>query len=614
MPARDDLIHYYERELGFIRNLAGEFQRRYPDVAGRLELEPGKSNDPHVERMIEVFALLAARIRLRLDDDFSEICEALLSILYPHCLNPIPSIATVQLHADPDVSNVAGGLVVEGETPLFAKPSNNVRCRFRTCYPVTLWPLEVEATELVTATSLGVPVPAEARSALRIRLRALAGAKLADLELDRLRFYLDPAGGQGYRLHELLLRDPVGLVVQSKAGAKASVLGARSIRPVGFALDEGLLAYSDNSFLGYRLLQEYFAFPQKFLFVDFVDLASGISEDAETLEIAVLLRESLGDIDVRVRPASLKLGCTPVINLFPMTLDPIPVSEATVEYPLVPDAYNRASYEVHSLRGVNLLERGATRSISCEPIFAIRHGAPQTGQVYWYAARRRAIRKDDPGTDVFLSLVDERTGRLTRPPADALHIEALCSNRDLASQLKFGDAKGDLDIQGRPGVQRVVVLDGMKPSLRPPLAGGARWRLISHLALNHLSLSGSDAGPNPEQRALDALREILKLYDFVDDAATRQRVAGLVALRARAVLRRIGRGSDSGFARGTEVELSLDPEQYVGTGAFLMGAVLETFFGLYTSANSFTQTVARTWPGAGVLKRWPPRAGATQLL
>lgn len=613
MAARDELIHYYERELGFIRSLAGEFQRRYSDVAGRLELEPGRSKDPHVERLIEVFALLAARIRLRLDDDFGEICEALLSILYPHCLNPIPSLATVQLSADPDVSNVEGGLAVERDTALFAKPSGGIRCRFRTCYPVTLWPLEVESTELMTATSLGVPVPPEARAALRIRLRTQAGAKLGELGIDRLRFYLDPADGQAYRLHELLLRDPVGLVVQSKGG-KPALLGAKAIRTVGFEPTDGLLAYSDRSFLGFRLLQEYFAFPQKFLYLDFVGLRAGSSEESESLELSVLLKDSVGDIDLRVRPAHLKLGCTPVINLFPMTMDPIQVTEAAVEYPVVPDAHNRTSFEVHSVRSVNLLERGATRSTPCEPIFALRHGGAQSGDVFWYAARRRSIRKDDPGTDVFISLIDERTGRTTRPPADTLHVEALCSNRDLASQLKFGDAKGDLDIQGRPGVQRVVVLDGMRPSLRPPLAGGARWRLVSHLALNHLSLSGADSGQEPEKRALDALREILKLYDFVDDAPTRQRVAGLVGLRARPVVRRIGRGSDSGFARGTELELSLDPEQYVGSGTFLMAAVLETFFGLYTSANSFTQTVARTWPGEGVLKRWPPRAGATQLL
>ncbi len=609
MAERDELFDYYERELEFIRKLSVDFAQRYPQVAGQLELDATRSNDPHVERMIEAFALLTARIRVRLDDDFGQISDALLGILYPHFLAPIPSLSIVQMHADADAANATGGLQVDRGTMLFSKPSGGVRCRFRTAYPVTLWPLEVASTELVTATAAAATLP-EARSALRIRLKTTGGAKLGELGLSSLRFFIDGAGS--HRVHELFLRDPVGLVV-SAGGGVPRVLGPEAIRAVGFGRDEGLLSYPEESFLGYRLLQEYFAFPEKFLFVELAGLEQNEDSVAESLELSILLREPVGDLGVRVRPENLRLGCTPIVNLFEMAIDPIQISHTAVEYPVTPDVRSPRSFEVHSIRSVSMVRRG-TETVGCEPIFTYRHGSDSGEGVYWYAARRAALRKDDSGTDLFVSLVDERVGRLDEPPGDVLHIDALCTNRSLPARLAFGDPNGDLDVQGRPGVKRIAVLRQLTEPLRPPLSGAARWRLVSHLALNHLSLNAHSSSREPDTRALDALREILKLYDFVDRDETRKRISGLVGLRARPIVRRVGRGAAAGFARGSEVDLILDPEPLAGTGAFLLASVLEAFLGLYTTANSFTQTVARTRPGEGVLKRWPPRAGEMQLL
>ena len=609
MAERDELYDYYERELEFIRKLSLDFAQRYPQVAGQLELDATRSNDPHVERMIEAFALLTARIRMRLDDDFGQISDALLGILYPHFLAPIPSLSIVQMTPDADAAKAAGGLRVERGTMLFSKPSGGVRCRFRTAYPVTLWPLEIASTELVTATAAAAQVP-EARSALRIRFKTTGGAKLGELGMTSLRLFIDGAGA--HRIHELFLRDPVGLVV-SAPGEAARVLGPDAIRAVGFGRDEGLLAYPEESFLGYRLLQEYFAFPDKFLFVELTGLEQSEDSTAESLEVSVLFREPVADLELRIRPENLRLGCTPVVNLFEMAIDPIQISHTAVEYPVVPDVRSPRSFEVHSIQGVSLVRRG-TEAVRCEPIFNYRHGSESGEGLFWYAARRAALRKDDSGTDLFISLVDERVGRLDEPPGDVLHIEALCTNRSLPARLTFGDPNGDLDVQGRPGVKKIAVLRQLTEPLRPPLSGAARWRLVSHLALNHLSLNAHSSAREPDARALDALREILKLYDFVDRDETRKRISGLVGLRARPIVRRVGRGAAAGFARGSEVDLILDPEPLAGTGAFLLASVLEAFLGLYTTANSFTQTVARTRPGEGVLKRWPPRAGEMQLL
>jgi len=627
---RDRLLVYYERELRFIRKLATEFAGKYPEVASRLQLEPTKCEDPHVERLIESFSMLTARVQLRLDDDFSEVTDALMGILYPHYLRPIPSMTIVQMHADPEVAAIPGGFRVEAGSILHSAPAGGVRCQFRTCYPLALYPIEVAAVEVTSTTALrGTPIPASARSTLRIRLRTQGGVPFSEIAPSRLRFFLDATSGDIHSLYELFLRDPQGLWLsmpeagagpgkERPAAARGRLLPPEAVRPVGFGPEEGLLEYPPESFLGYRLLQEYFTFPDKFLFVDLDGLdAATARHDGTELDVHVLLSQTPGQLDVRVDPENLRLGCTPAVNLFPRTLDPIRLSHNTVEYPLVPDARAPDSYEVHSIRRVASVTPGTGQTVTYEPFYGVRHGRhrPAEGTAYWHAVRRASMRKGDQGSDVFISLVDPRFDLLSAP-VDVLHVDALCTNRGLPARLPFGSAGGDFRLEGRPGIQRIVALRKPTDPLPAPAGGANRWRLVSHLSLNYVSLldSGREGDPESEGRALESLRELLRLYDFNDSPVTRQRIAGLVGLHARRIVRRVGRGAGAGFARGILAELELDASQYTGAGVFLFASVLERFLGLYTSINSFTQVVARVRQHQGVLKRWPPRAGEATLL
>jgi type VI secretion system protein ImpG len=616
---RDLLYAYYERELQFIRKLVWSFAEAYPEVASRLLLEPTKCEDPHVERIIEAVSMLTARIHLRLDDDFSEVTDALLGILYPHFLNPIPSATIVQLALDPEQGKAAAGVLVERHTPLYARPVEGVRCCFRTCYPTRLWPLEVAELEVVPPPA--APSPVEARSALRIRLRASPGTQLHELSIDRLRFFLDAPAGLADGLYRMLASEALGVLVQRGAKGRAAFLGADRIRPLGFERDEGLLEYPPESFLGYRLLQEYFAFEAKFLFVEIGELPPAPPDTPyEHLDLFVLLPQPLAEITIRPTAENLRLGCVPVVNLFPHLADPIRLTHLSVEYPVVPDARAPRSYEVHSVASVTSTVAGSNEIRSYEPFFGLRHGMATRGEpVFWHASRRQAMRKDDAGTDVFLTLSDRNLAPM-RPAAEELHVRAFCTNRDLPEKLPFGDPKGDLQIEGRPEIKAIRCLRKPTAAIRAPIGKGSRWRIISHLALNHLSLAdvavpeGAPPDAPGQRRALETLREMLALYDFADTPVTRQRIAGVTELRVRRVVRRIGRGAAGGFARGLEVEIELDEDKFPGAGAFLFAAVLERFLGLYTSINSFTQTVARGRHGHGTLKRWPPRAGEVQVL
>ncbi len=195
----DRILDYYERELTFIREMGAEFAKKYPKIAGRLMLEGDKCEDPHTERLIEAFALISGRIHKKIDDDFPEITEALLSIIYPHYITPIPSMSVVQF--DPIVQNIPpAGYRIAKETPLFSNPVGGAPCQFRTCYPVVLWPVEVAAAEIREPLQV---VP-EARQVIALRLKILNDLRLAQLEWRKLRFYLNAPAHQVHHLYELL--------------------------------------------------------------------------------------------------------------------------------------------------------------------------------------------------------------------------------------------------------------------------------------------------------------------------------------------------------------------------------------------------------------------------
>jgi type VI secretion system protein ImpG len=602
----DELLTYYERELSFLRQVGAEFAVKYPKIASRLLLEADKCEDPHVERLIQAFAFLAARIRYKLDDDFPEITDSLLSVLYPHYLAPVPSMAVVQFVLDAERGKLTEAFRIPRGARLHSPPVSGAPCRFRTAYPVVLWPLKVESARLAAADGLGAT--ARAVSVLRLGLRTQGGTTIAALRPDVLRFFLLGEGHQTYALYELLCNNVREIQLRPGAKGKASDpirLGPDHVRPVGFGADEGLLPYGPRSFLGYRLLHEYFALPEKFLFVDVVGLdAAARAGFTDELEILIFLDHmpKLGDA---IAPGTFRLGCTPIVNLFEQIVEPIRLSHAESEYRVVVDGRRQDATEVYAIDSVVSTSPDDPEPVVYRPFYSFKHGVDQEQQrAFWYATRRPSSRKGDAGTEVYLSLVD-LDFKPTRPAVDTLTVHATCSNRDLPARLPFGGERGVLDLEGAAPLSQILCLTKPTATTRPRIGRGAQWRLISHLSLNYLSVC---------EGGREALQEILRLYDFSESPAVRQQIAGILDVRSRRVVGRPGSMPWNGFCRGLEVTVELDEEQYVGAGVYLFASVLEKFLGLYTSLNSFTQLVARTRQRKEALKRWPPRAGEQILL
>ncbi len=613
----DELLAYYERELVFLRQLGAEFADRYPKIASRLVLERDKCEDPHVERLLEAFALLTARVHRKLDDELPEVTESLLGVLYPHYLAPIPSMSIVQFMLDPAQARLQTGQTIPAQSMLSSRPVEGTPCRFRTCYPVTIWPIEITSANFQPPASIGILGDAT-RTVLRLVLRVTDGQPFWDLRqkisiseekpLERLRIFLQGEANLVYSLYELIFNNAVRVELRSPSARNAPppvALKADAIQPVGFGRDEGMLPYTDRSFLGYRLLQEFFTFPEKFLFFDLCELnRMGQIGAGDVMEVWIYFNREFS-LEKFINAQAFRLNSTPIVNLFHQVAEPIRLTHTQPEYRVVPDVRRQMATEVYSIDEVISISPHLEKPVVYRPFYSYKHsvseGDPRT---FWHAGRRASQRKQDDGTEVYLNLVDLDFNPSV-PNVEVLTVHTTCTNRDLPGRLPFGTGEGDFQLEG-PGVfNSIRCLSKPTSTLRPAMRRGLQWRLISHLSLNYLSLlerEGTGSGP-------EALQEILRLYDYAETAVTDRQIKGIHKVTAKRVFRPVGRMMRSSFARGMEVSVLFDEPQYVGTGLFLFASVLERFFALYASINSFTQLVASTRQREGILKRWPPRAG-----
>ncbi len=599
----DRLLDYYERELTFIRSLGAEFARKYPKIAGRLLLEPDKCEDPHTERLIEAFALISGRIHLKIDDDFPEITESILNILYPHYVQPIPSFSVARFEPDPKTTSPAG-YFIDKNTPLYSKPVQSIPCQFTTAYPVTLWPVEVAEAELCEPKRM----MRRAQQAIRIRLKTFNGVSLSELGWSRLRFFLNAPPQHVFHLYELLFNHVSHMELEWEREGKPPVLlplSPEDIRPVGFDEKEHLIPYPRRSFPGYQLLFEYFCFPEKFLFFDLCSLEQLKGRSwGDCLNVWIYL-DRIAKLNLVVNRETFCLNATPVANLFKRIAEPIRVEHRKTDYHVIPDVRRQEATEVFSIDRVTAIAADSPdKAVEFRPFYSIKHhedAADGDGRLaFWHHQRRPSGRKGDDGTEVFLSFADIRFKPVDLE-VETMTIHVTCTNRDLPGRLPFGDRSGDFDMEMAAPVTRVTCLMKPTPSRRPTLGGALQWHLISHLSLNYLSLASGG-----EQ----ALKEILSLYDFDRSPAVRQQISGIASVQSEHVTRRIGRS----FCRGAQVTVTFDEQKFVGAGVYLFASVLEHFLGQYVSVNSFSQLVAGTLQQKEPMKKWPPRTGNRILL
>lgn len=605
----DALLPYYHRELEAIRRLAAEFAEAHPKIAARLRLAPNAVDDPHVERLIEGAAFLAARVHHRLDDEFPELTDALLGVLYPHYLAPIPSAAIVQFQPQPDLAlpaRLPAGMALETE------PVRGETCRYRTAWPLILWPIEVESVRLA-GLPLSAPVNPLAVGAvamLRIVLRCTSpDASFVGLGVDRLRFFLHGAANIAFPLYELLCAHTLSVAyADGPTDAAPVLLPAAAIEPVGFAPEEALLPWPARSFIGFRLLTEYFAFHEKFLFVDFVRVeAKTLLSGADRMEIFVYLDRTLPELERAVGTDNLVLGCTPIINLFAQRCEPVSLTYRETEYRVVPDARRPAAMEVWQIERVRETKADGS-SDNWQPFYRLSNAV--TGQdepAGFYHTVRRDITAPDAGTEVYIA-ADEPGFDPEAASGSVLSIDALCFNRNLPAALPFGGNRPEIRlVEGAAGVASLSCLTAPTPTLRRPLRERRFWHLVSHLSLGHLSVAGGAEGAA-------ALREVLRLYDLKDSPEVRSAIEALAAVSASPGAARVPGARAGAFCRGLDVTLEFEQRAWQDGGLYLLASVLDRFLALHASVNSFVRTAVVLRGRSGRVAAWPARAGMRVLL
>jgi type VI secretion system protein ImpG len=602
----DDLLSYYNQELAYLTRLGAEFAEQHPAAAGRLRISADSAEDPHVSRLLQGVAFLNARIHRRLDDEFPELTNALLAQLYPHYLAPIPSMAICAFHAERDLPEAR---LLPAGSEIETEPTDGETCRFRTTQETQLWPLEIDNASLSGRPFISPANPPGSVSLLRLTIRCMAPEMtFAQLAPDTLRFFIRGGSSDARRLYELIFNNTVAVAIaESNTDPSPLLLEPTSIRPVGFEVSEGMLPYRSHSPPGYRLLTEFFAFPEKFHFFDVTGLArkTGIS-GGRKLDIYFYFNRAANKLEGNVSADHFALGCTPMINLFRHRAEAIPLTHTAYEYRVIPDNRRPGTLEIYSVDNVMVTSRSG-EAISYVPFFGLTHSSANGRAARFWHAVRRASGGRNSGSETFVSFVDLE-GNPSQPGDAVASLETTCFNCDLPAKLPFGAGRPRLRLmQAVPGVASVACLTAPTPTLRPPSRKESAWRLISHLTLNHLSLVDQQTGP-------EALREILRLYDFRDAPDTRAMIDSILSVKAAPAVARAPDSIMSAICHGLDVTIELDEQRASGAGVFLLASVLERFIGLYASINAFTRLTATVEGRAGVLRTWTPRAGNLTLL
>jgi len=575
---------YYQEELEYLREMGAEFSRANPSAAPFLE---ERGADPDVERLLEGFAFLTGRLRQKLDDEFPELTQSLLQVLWPHYLRPVPAMSIVQF--DPLANRAQPGQPIKRGAEIESVPVDGTSCRFRTCFDVNLALLSVRSADL--------EIPSGSVGALRMKLQPTAGAKGDSLGGAPLRLFLHGEPAATHALYLYLTRY-VKQIVVSPQGGETRTLPPNALRGAGFGADECLLPYPVRSFPGYRLLQEYFALPEKFLFLEL----DGVNSGASSFELLFDFTRPADD-SLRATADNFRLNCTPVVNLYSGESMPLRVDHRRVDYRVRPDGVDPEHSEIFSVDRAVGWEKGTSNQREFPAFESFHHGATETTEagIIYYAVRLRESVLDN-GVDTQVAFVSAG-GESAMPPTETVVMNVTCTNRGLPAKLRVGDLSKPT--ASSPAFAQFKNITSVTPGTPPPTGPGLQWQLISNLALNYLSLTSADA-----------LKSVLSVYNF---RALRDRQTARQHELRLAALQKLQTFPDESFyrgapTRGTRVEIDLLEKNFAGEGEMvLFGSVLSEFLGLYCTLNSHTRLLIRGVEN-GEIFEWSSKVGQQPLL
>lgn len=620
------LLRYYNQELQYLHEMGAEFAQQFPKIAARLGMDGIEVADPYVERLLEGASFLAARVQLRLDAEFPRFTQRLLEIIYPNYLAPTPAMLIAQLQPQLTETNLATGFTVPRGSTLRSQPGKDdmTPCEFRTAQDVTLWPIELtEAKYFSFAPDLPLntlPITQKIKGGVRLRFRTTAGLTFDQIGLDHLPLFLSGNDETAYKLHELCLGTLLGVLIApvTRPLPWYEFLPARNIAPVGYQDEEALLPVTLRTFRGYRLIEEYFSFPQRFLFMGIDGLAKAVKRNTQNeMEIVLLFGRGDSSLESVVNASNFSLFCTPAINLFSKRTDRIHLTENTCEYHIVPDRTRPMDFEVYAVDQVTGYGVGSDSEQPFLPFYAAHHTENEVHHAYFTIQRQprllsvsqkqNGFRSSYIGSEVFISLVDPEEAPFSGDLRQ-LAVTVQCTNRDLPILMSLGIGKTDFTLDSAAPIEAIRCVKGPSKPFSPLGEGAIAWRLINHLSLNYLSLIDTN-----EHEGAVTLRELLELYAASKDAGLAKQIDGVQSVSVKPLVRRLPGAGPICFGRGLEIALEVDELAFQGGSTFLFGSVMQQFFAHHVAINSFTETVLRS-TRRGEIMRWVPQCGNRPIL
>jgi type VI secretion system protein ImpG len=593
---------YYEKEMSFLRQMGRIFAAKYPKVARRLNFTENLPTDPHIERLIESFAFMSGYLQQDIDNQFPRISSALLDVLYPFLTTIVPSMAIGQFNHDRKKA-ITSGSQIPKNFPLFTKSVGGTTCRFRTAFPLELWPIQTTGVSIVKRDiyTFGNQLAGD-ENILKISLKSM-GPAFSKLDPKKLRFHINLPIVSGSSLYRFLFQNSYKIaVVSTDTDSNPIFLKEGSLHQVGFELDEAIIPCPPNAHPAYGLLMEYFHFPQKFMFFDVENLT--FPEGATTVDILIPLAPFNQEFSIPLDKYSIVLGCSPIVNLYSCVSDPIRFDRKKIEYRLVGDRGRETTCEIYSIEKVFSSGVDGREVSEIFPYFSYNHHEEVSpNRIFWTSRRVPSLKETLPGTDVFLSFVNwDMQPHL--PDTSVVYARTLCTNRQLASRLT---ANTLLFPEEKIPVESIFCIHTPTEAVYPSLEGATQWKLISNLALNNQSFSSNI-------KSLEALKEMLMLYAGSSFSVNEGEINRLISMTCEPIVRRMGVDAWRGFLQGTGITLIVDDVDSTGAGVFLLGSVLSRFFALHTDINSFTELSIKSIHQTGILKTWPVVAGAKAFL
>jgi len=634
----------YNRELALLRERAKEFADEYPGLADRLGGLLEENMDPTAAALLEGSAFLAARVQLKMEEEFRGFTRELLDQLLPGLMEPTPSVMMVRANAPhEDPKTVEGVRFSPGDylEARYVDAEKRVSCRFALSAPLDLFPVDVAEVRYLSRTGQVGAVMSEpskgtqAGVLIDVARMGATGAcddseKITALEADALTFHLSAPMDEAIALYEQIFCDrvKVSLRWQNKLGDDVfQTLAPHQIEQLGFSAEERLFPHDDRLFDGFALLRELFVYPRKYLGFRVTGLRDVWPRvPGSRVQIVFEFNTSNQKLAAQLSTQHVKMHCATAVNLFEEAAAPLRMDEKRHDYVVTPLSSPVTHYEFHRITEVFAHYKGSTGKSRVFPLYTLPAVGTNPRHALYFTDRkkRRRItvqerrqgvsRSRYRGTETFITLYEPPEDQ----PVQRLQIRGLCSNRHLAGELPIKQGEEDFYFCDENTI-RLACIDGPTPprdSLADLESGAAHrmqsgdvyWRLISHLSLNSYGVLGRDG-----TEAAAAMREMLRLFADLSDSFIEMQIDGLQLVETRQVPASIPHPEGFHTARGLEVTLTFDEDAFEGSGVMLMGAVLDRFLAEYASVNSFTKTVIRSVQ-RGHLKTFPPRLGGGRVL